>query len=54
MQTLFKQNFNDKQIKYLIEKKTHMNLHNIKHEFIHCTSLDKKDPFLKIIKEIKP
>jgi len=38
----------------LVDKKTHMNLQNIEHEFVHCQGLDKKEPLLKLLKEIKP
>lgn len=38
-------------LKKIIEKKTHMNLSNLKHEFIHVKDLDKQTPLLKILKE---
>ncbi|KRX03914.1 P-loop containing nucleoside triphosphate hydrolase [Pseudocohnilembus persalinus] len=52
LQDMLKKNFGDKKIQFLVEKNTHLNLHNITHEFIHCTTLDKKTPFLKLLKEI--
>lgn len=29
-----------------------MHLQNIEHEFIHCVTLDKQDPFLKLLREV--
>mgnify|MGYP006969954199 CR=1 FL=1 len=29
-----------------------MHLENLKHEFIHCTTLDKKEPLLQLMKEL--
>lgn len=40
-------------LKKLIEKKTHMNLSNLHHEFIHIKDLDKQTPLIKILKEYK-
>lgn len=31
-----------------------MNLQHIEHEFVHCQGLDKKDPIIKLLKEINP
>ena len=35
-----------KAMEKIVDKKTHLNLQNIKHEFIHCDELDKHDPLL--------
>lgn len=37
----------------LIEKSTHMNLQNLKHEFIHIADYDKVKPLKLLIKEFK-
>ena len=37
----------DQNLKKLIEKKTHTNLSNLYHEFIHISQLDKHTPILK-------
>ena len=39
--------------KELIEKSTHMNLQNLKHEFIHIADYDKIKPLKLLIKEFK-
>lgn len=38
-----------KAMEKIVDKKTHLNLENIKHEFIHCDELDKHDPLLSEI-----
>lgn len=40
-------------MKILIEKNVHMHLENLSHEFIHCTTLDKSEPLLALIKQLK-
>jgi len=39
--------------KELIEKSTHMNLSNLKHEFIHIADYDKIKPLKLLVKEFK-
>ena len=39
--------------KELIEKKTHMNLAHLNHEFIHIADYDKVKPLLLLMKEFK-
>lgn len=41
------------EFEYLIEKKTHYNLSNVKHEFIHIVDMDKMKPLSLIMKEFK-
>jgi hypothetical protein len=52
LNSMFLEKFGKTGIKKLIEKKTHMNLANISHEFIHCTTFDKKEPALKLLREV--
>ncbi|EAS07110.2 type III restriction enzyme, res subunit (macronuclear) [Tetrahymena thermophila SB210] len=55
LRLLFESSFdNFKKIKLIIDKKTHMNLQHIEHEFIHCQGIDKKEPITKLLKEIMP
>ena len=42
-----------KDIKFIVEKNSHMHLENLSHEFIHCTTLDKTAPLLKLMAEIR-
>lgn len=37
----------------LIEKKTHYNLSNVKHEFVHIVDMDKLKPLSLIMKEFR-
>ncbi|CAD8106088.1 unnamed protein product [Paramecium primaurelia] len=39
------------QITPLIEKQSHMHLENLSHDFVHCTTLDKSEPFMALYKE---
>jgi hypothetical protein len=39
----------DQNLKKLIDKKTHTNLSNLYHEFIHITQLDKHIPMIKYL-----
>lgn len=50
---VFDQNFgkNSDVLKKIVEKKTHMNLSNLHHEFVHVRDLDKQTPLIKILKE---
>ena len=52
---LFDENFgkNSISLKKIVEKKTHMNLSNLQHEFIHIRDLDKQTPLIKIMKEFQ-
>ena len=38
----------------LIERKTHMNLENLQHEFIYLGQVDKVEPLFKLLKEEIP
>jgi superfamily II DNA/RNA helicase len=40
-------------IKYLMEKNSHMHLENLTHEFIHCRTLDKTEPLLRLLGEMR-
>ena len=39
--------------KSLVEKSTHLNLSNLKHEFIHIADFDKVKPLQLLMKEFK-
>ena len=43
----------DSDFKKLVEKSTHMNLSNLKHEFIHIADFDKVKPLQLLMKEYK-
>ena len=43
----------DSDFKKLVEKSTHMNLSNLKHEFIHISDFDKVKPLQLLMKEYK-
>jgi hypothetical protein len=43
----------DKSFAKLIEKKTHMNLSNLKHEFIDLADYDKLKPMQLLVKEFR-
>ena len=43
----------DRDFAKLIEKKTHMNLSNLKHEFIQLADYDKIKPLKLLVKEFK-
>ena len=54
MENLVKDYFGeDKDFLKLIEKKTHMNLSHLKHEFIHLADFDKVKPLKLLVKEFK-
>ena len=43
----------DSNFKKIVEKSTHMNLSNLKHEFIHIADYDKVKPLKLLMKEYK-
>lgn len=43
----------DPEFKTLIEKSTHLNLSNLKHEFIHLADFDKIKPLKLLLKEFR-
>lgn len=43
----------DPSFKTIVEKSTHMNLSNLKHEFIHLADYDKIKPLQLLCKEYK-
>ena len=43
----------DSPFKKLVEKSTHLNLSNLKHEFIHIADYDKVKPLQLLMKEYK-
>lgn len=43
---------NNKNFEYLMDKSTHLNLSNIKHEFIHLSEFDKHKSFENVINEV--
>lgn len=44
---------NDNHFKVIVEKSTHMNLSNLKHEFIHLADFDKVKPLQLLLKEFR-
>jgi superfamily II DNA/RNA helicase len=43
----------DPKFKIMVEKSTHMNLQNLKHEFIHLADYDKTKPLELLTKEYR-
>jgi len=43
----------DPSFKQIVEKNTHMNLNNLKHEFIHLSDIDKIKPLKLLLKEYR-
>lgn len=44
----------EEKVKKLIDDKTHLNLSNLKHEFVHLKSFDKYDPCLNLLTDTMP
>ena len=44
---------NDDHFRIMVEKSTHMNLSNLKHEFIHLADFDKIKPLELLLKEYR-